>query len=154
MAELIEAVIEDDRWNEVALAERAETACGAALEHLGLAPECHQIALLGCDDARILELNARFRGRGTATNVLSWPSATLAPGQEPPAELGDLALAFDTCRREAADQGKDFGDHVTHLLVHGCLHLLGYDHISGGDAARMEGLEVEILAKLGIADPY
>ena len=154
MAELVEAVIEDDRWNEIALPERAETACRAALTRLGLDPVRHRIALLGCDDARIRELNARFRGKGTATNVLSWPAATLAPGQQPPAELGDLALAFDTCHREAADQGKDFGDHVTHLLVHGCLHLLGYDHISVGDAARMEGLEVEILAKLGIADPY
>jgi probable rRNA maturation factor len=69
-------------------------------------------------------------------------------------ELGDIALAYDTCLREARAEGKSLNDHVTHLVVHGCLHLLGYDHIRPRDAARMERLEAEILAKLGVADPY
>ena len=68
--------------------------------------------------------------------------------------MGDIAIAFDTCQREADAQGKRFDAHVSHLLVHGFLHLLGYDHISDEDAALMEGLEVEILATLGVADPY
>ncbi|NNK77112.1 MAG: rRNA maturation RNase YbeY, partial [Litoreibacter sp.] len=69
-------------------------------------------------------------------------------------ELGDIALAYETCAREASEQGKEFADHVTHLLVHGTLHLLGFDHINDADAARMEGLEVRILANLGLPDPY
>ena len=68
--------------------------------------------------------------------------------------LGDIAIAYDTCAREAGAQGKAFGHHVTHLLVHGCLHLLGFDHIDETEAAEMEALEVEILGKLGISDPY
>ncbi len=76
------------------------------------------------------------------------------PGGEP-LELGDIAIAFETCAREAAEQGKDFDAHVTHLLVHGTLHLLGYDHIDDKDAGLMEGLEVEILGNLGgISNPY
>ena len=161
MPDLVDTVIEDDRWQAVGLAKLAEKACKATLRDLDLDPGEHEIALLGCDDARIAALNADFRGKPVPTNVLSWPSEDLTPdddGGDPlepeDAELGDIAIAYDTCTREAADQGKPFADHVTHLLVHGCLHLLGYDHVSDKDAARMEGLEVQILAKLGIQDPY
>ena len=98
--------------------------------------------------------------------MLSWPAQTLAPataGGRPCAPkadafgevpLGDVALAFETCAREAEAQGKRFGDHVTHLIIHGVLHLLGYDHETEADAARMESLEREILGKLGLDDPY
>ena len=78
----------------------------------------------------------------------------LAPRVGQDAELGDIAIAYDTCAREAMEAGKDLRDHTLHLLVHGTLHLLGFDHIRDGDAALMEGLETEILGKLGIADPY
>jgi len=71
-----------------------------------------------------------------------------------PEELGDIAIAFGTCEREAADQGKPLRDHVTHLLVHGTLHLLGYDHVRDGDAALMEATEIRILADMGLANPY
>ena len=78
-----------------------------------------------------------------------------APGDdEDPCELGDIAIAFETCAREAAEQGKPMADHVTHLVVHGLLHCLGYDHVDDADATVMEGLEVGILAKLGLSDPY
>lgn len=163
----IDTLIEDDRWAQAGLEALAESACHAVLERLGLDPAGYEVSLLGCDDARISVLNAEFRGKPAPTNVLSWPAEDLAPdspGAVPdlpgeglpglPESLGDIAIAFETCQREARLQGKPFSAHVTHLLVHGCLHLLGYDHINDQDAALMEGLEIEILATLGIADPY
>ncbi|TCM77603.1 rRNA maturation RNase YbeY [Rhodovulum steppense] len=163
----VEIVFEDDRWAKAGLAPLAEDACAAALAHLGLDPDACEISLLACDDARIAGLNAEFRGKPAPTNVLSWPAEDLAaeedgdaphPPERPPegmpTELGDIAIAYETCAREACEQGISFHHHVTHLVIHGCLHLLGYDHIRPQDAALMEGLEVEILAKLGVADPY
>jgi probable rRNA maturation factor len=160
----IDIVIEDDRWAEAGLAPLATRAAGATLAHLGLDPEAWEIVLLACDDDRIAALNADFRGKPQPTNVLSWPSedrAAEAPGQPPappdPAtgpELGDIAIAYDTCAREAAEAGLPLDHHVTHLLVHGTLHLLGYDHIRDADAAIMERIEVEILASVGVANPY
>lgn len=118
---------------------------------------------MGCDDTRIAALNADFRGKPKPTNVLSWPSeergaempgaVPLAPDPDEP-EIGDIAIAWDTCHREAAEQGKFFDTHVIHLLAHATLHLLGYDHETDQDAMRMESLEVEILAALGLPDPY
>jgi len=163
----VEILVEDGRWEELALQDVATAACDAALAHLGLDPAFCEISLLACDDARIAGLNGDFRGKPVPTNVLSWPAEDLAAeadGDAPcppgpgfgggPLELGDIALAYDTCLREARAEGKSLNDHVTHLVVHGCLHLLGYDHIRPRDAARMERLEAEILAKLGVADPY
>lgn len=159
----VDLVIEDERWGDwlAALAERAAT---AALGEVGLEPSAFEVSLLACDDTRIAALNADFRNKGQPTNVLSWPSAERGAGTEgampdPPslpmdAELGDIAIAFDTCAREAADAGKAFEHHVTHLIVHGTLHLLGFDHVRDGDATLMEGLETEILGKLDIPDPY
>jgi probable rRNA maturation factor len=122
---------------------------------------------MGGDDARIAALNADFRGKTAPTNVLSWPADDLspeAPGGAPappnpgthddPAELGDIALAFETCTGEAAAAGLPVDHHVLHLIVHGTLHLLGYDHVHDADATRMEATEVAILATLGVADPY
>jgi probable rRNA maturation factor len=165
--ELVETVIEDPRWQAFGLTDVAERAAKAALAGAGLPTTGFQIGLMGCDDARIATLNADFRGKPTPTNVLSWPSAERAPeyvGDTPdlpqpgdpddPESLGDIAIAFDTCEREAAEQTKPMTDHVTHLIVHGVLHLLGYDHIEDEDAALMEALEVRILATLGVSDPY
>ncbi|MEL7181678.1 MAG: rRNA maturation RNase YbeY, partial [Pseudomonadota bacterium] len=120
--------------------------------------------LLACNDARIAVLNEDFRGKPRPTNVLSWPSDERAaaidgempapPRPGPDNELGDIAIAFETCKREADAAGKPMRDHTLHLLVHGTLHLLGYDHERDRDATLMEGLETEILGKLGIPDPY
>ncbi len=167
MAEVVETVIEDARWDGLGLDPLAERAAGAALGALGLQGEGFTISLLGCDDARIAALNADFRGKPQPTNVLSWPSEERGaevvgaapdlpePGlPEDPCHLGDIAIAWETCHREAVEQGKPIADHVTHLVVHAVLHLLGYDHIEEADAARMEGLEVRILASLGVSDPY
>jgi probable rRNA maturation factor len=158
----VDCVVEDDRWGDIAAL--AQLATDATLERLGLEPSVFEISLLACDDARIAALNADFRAKPTATNVLSWPSEergaaidgemplSLQPG--PDAELGDIAIAYDTCAREANEAGKPLRDHTLHLLVHGTLHLLGFDHERDRDATLMEGLETEILGKMGIPDPY
>jgi probable rRNA maturation factor len=164
---LTDTLIEDPRWQEAGLEALAETAAAATLAHLGLTPQDWEIAVLACDDARIATLNAEFRDKPTPTNVLSWPATDHAvdtPGASPdkppqggdegPQHLGDIAIAYDTCAREAAAQGKPMADHVTHLMVHGVLHLLGYDHIRDEDATLMEATEVAILGKLGLSDPY
>ena len=155
-------MVEDKRWGDIdALAQSATM---AVLERLGVEPSMFEISLLACNDARIAVLNADFRGKSRPTNVLSWPSAErgaaidgempLAPKIGPDNDLGDIAIAYDTCLREAANAGKLMRDHTLHLLVHGTLHLLGFDHERDGDATLMEGLETEILGKLGIPDPY
>lgn len=160
----IDVMIEDDRWTTINFAPLAQVAADAVLTRLGLEPSVFEASVLACDDARIAVLNADFRAKDKATNVLSWPSAeraALIPGEMPlspepglDAELGDIAISYDTCAREAVEQGKPFKDHVTHLMVHGMLHLLGFDHENDPDAALMEGLEVDILGKLGLPDPY
>jgi probable rRNA maturation factor len=163
---LVDCLTEDHRWETLGLDEMAEVAAVATLVRLGLEPSVFEISLLGCNDARIAELNADFRGKPQPTNVLSWPSDERGarvdgemphlpgPGHAGEAELGDIAIAWETCAAEAEAAGKPLAHHVTHLLVHGTLHLLGFDHERPGDAALMEGLEVEILGKLGLPDPY
>lgn len=167
MEPLVDCVIEDDRWAACGLEPLARAAVRATLAALGLPDAGFQLVVMGCDDARIASLNADFRGKPQATNVLSWPAVDLAPGAEgaapglpepgdpdDPEPLGDVALAFDTCAREADEAGKTLSDHVCHLIVHGLLHCLGYDHICEPDAAVMEALEVRILASMGLSDPY
>lgn len=157
----VETLVEADAWDAGEIATLANAAFAGMCDHLGLGRDA-EVALLACDDARIAALNADFRGKPQPTNVLSWPSEERAtPGHAPALpdlsrdpELGDVAIARETCAREADAQGKPFADHVSHLLVHGMLHLLGYDHESAQDAALMERAEVEILEKLGIPDPY
>ncbi len=164
---IVDIVIEDARWEALGLGALAGRACGAALAGLGMGVQGFSVVVMGCDDARIAVLNADFRGKPQPTNVLSWPSEERAAevfGDLPeppeagtaddPVELGDIAIAYETCAREAAEQGKAVADHVTHLLVHGLLHCLGYDHVDDEDAAVMEAAEVRILASLGLSDPY
>jgi len=160
----LEISIEDSRWQ--GLDPLAARSIQAVLDHCGLDADLCEVSLLACDDARIAELNAEFREKPAPTNVLSWPAEDLAAdeaGQVPPLPaadftgeiaLGDIAISFDTCAREATEAGKSMDDHVTHLIVHGMLHLLGYDHIRDPDATLMEGVEAKILGKLGIDDPY
>ncbi len=145
-----------------ALAERvAETAQGVTEE---LANPRLTASLLFTNDAEVHTLNREWRDRDKPTNVLSFPMFARAdllaltidgPPGMPPIMLGDLALAYETCAREALDKGISVEDHASHLIVHGLLHLAGYDHeISDEDADAMEALEIAILAKMGIADPY
>lgn len=114
-----------------------------------------EVGVVLADDATLRRLNRDFRGRDAPTNVLSFPSGDMAGGPEPgPRLLGDVVLALETARHEAAAQGKSLADHLSHLVVHGVLHLLGHDHESEPEAERMERLEAAILSRLGIADPY
>lgn len=127
-------------------------AVDAALHGAGFAPMPQsELSVLLADDAAIRELNRDYRGFDKPTNVLSFPA-----GPTPPRTplLGDLALAFETIGREAETDAKPFDHHLTHLVVHGVLHLLGYDHETDDEADAMETLETRILAGLGIADPY
>lgn len=159
--DLVDVIIEDDRWSNLDIPALAQKAAVAVLGHHGLGAEGYQIALLACDDARISLLNNDFRAKANPTNVLSWPSETRTPDKLPspgssgdPTELGDVAIAFDTCMKEAVDQHKSPDDHVTHLIIHAILHLFGYDHEEDDDATLMEAAEVAILSRLGISDPY
>ncbi|MFC3529762.1 rRNA maturation RNase YbeY [Paracoccus mangrovi] len=157
--DLVDIVLEDDRWEDAGLPAMAERAARAVGDWLELGE--FQVVVLGCDDARIAALNAEFRGKRKPTNVLSWPAIEFGPrepGSHPDLpeieELGDVAISYDTCQREATAQGKPFADHTTHLLVHAILHLAGYDHIDDLDAKTMEDGERAILSRLGIPDPY
>jgi len=120
------------------------------------APEGIELSVVLADDAVVRALNRDYRGRDAPTNVLAFPQSD-APGElspEGPVLLGDVVLALETVRREAVAQGKSAIDHASHLVVHGILHLLGFDHHVDADAADMERREIAILAGLGIADPY
>lgn len=143
---MIEVEIEEEAWNAalpdaVAVVKRAATVALGAVEG--------DVVVLLTDDAAIHDLNLRFRDRDRPTNVLSFPAAESAAPH-----LGDLVLALGVCAAEAAAQGKSLADHLTHLTVHGVLHLLGRDHVDAVEAEAMEAEERTLLASLGVADPY
>ena len=147
---MIEVEIEDAAWTAV-LPEAAAVVERAAAAALGTVTG--DVVVLLTDDAAVRDLNARFRDRDQPTNVLSFPAAEMTmPGQAPP--LGDLVLAYGVCAAEAVAQGKTLADHLSHLTVHGVLHLLGRDHEDEAEAEEMEAEERTILATLGVPDPY
>ena len=134
---------------------RAAVTDGIAVMAL-ISPARVELGITLLDDAGQRQLNQRYRGKRASTNVLAfplWDPSTRVP-RGAPILLGDVVLAFETVEREAADQGKTFVDHFRHLVVHGILHLLGWDHQSEDAAVKMEALETSILAKLGVPDPY
>ena len=146
---MIDVEIEEPAWtaalpDATALMRRAAR---ATLDSEGASDE--GVTLLLTDDATVRKLNARFRQQDKPTNVLSFP----AP-HNPEHFLGDVALAYGVCVREAAEQGKPLAHHLQHLVAHGVLHLLGYDHEDDDEAEAMEGLERVVLAGLGVPDPY
>jgi probable rRNA maturation factor len=146
---LIDIEIEDEAWTAALPDAEAlvRVAADATLNSEGAVGE--GVTLLLTDDLAVQALNGRFRGQDKPTNVLSFPAP---PNLE--RHLGDVALAFGVCAREAAEQGKPLAHHLQHLVAHGVLHLLGYDHISDAQAEEMESLERAVLAGLGIPDPY
>lgn len=150
LAPLIDIEIEHDAWTEALpdVQSVVVTAIEAAFAHLQAKEQMDLVVLL-TDDAEMKALNKEFRQKNAPTNVLSFP----APDMMHP-HLGDMALGFETCVREAKAQNKSLKDHVAHLSVHGVLHLLGYDHMNDAEAEEMEDLERQILKGLGITDPY
>jgi probable rRNA maturation factor len=129
-----------------------ETIAAAAAESEAGSREGAVVSLCLADDAALRALNLSWRGIDKPTNVLSFPAAPGRPGE--PTTLGDIALAYETLAREAEDLGVSLADHYRHLLVHGFLHLIGYDHETDAEAERMEALETRILTRLGVGDPY
>ncbi len=150
----VEVLVESPLWGRLPDAEAVVCrAIAAAAVREGTVVPAAEVAVLLCDDAVIAALNARWRGRDEPTNVLSFPAPD--PGDPAaPAHLGDIAIACETVVREAGEQGRTESSHLSHLAVHGFLHLLGYDHGTEDEAEQMEQLEREILASLGIPDPY
>ena len=142
---MIDIEVEDPAWSAALPEPEAVVlpAAEAALDARG------GVTILLTDDDSVAALNERFRGKAGPTNVLSFP----AP-DNPEDHLGDIALAYGVCAREAAEQDKPLAHHLQHLVAHGVLHLLGYDHLTEAEAEEMEALERRILAGLGVPDPY
>jgi probable rRNA maturation factor len=151
----VDIAVEAEVWGEEArwrpIAEKVAAAIAARPELI--VPDDAELSLVLTDDARIRVLNRDWRDKDKPTNVLSFPAAD-ADDEDPGPLLGDVVVAHETTAREAAEEGKSFEDHLIHLLVHGLLHLFGFDHEDDEEAEEMEALETEILAGLGIADPY
>ena len=162
----LDILLEERAWERAVpdtgdVCRRAAAAAWAAFQaaNAGPWPDPTTACLLLTSDERMRALNRQFRGRDEPTNVLSFSAVeadvlAAAGADGPPPELGDIVIALQTALADAACDGKQPGDHLSHLVVHGMLHLLGYDHENDDDAEEMEALEVRILANLGIADPY
>lgn len=166
-SKFIETLCQDQRWESARLPKLATISFTTVFDLCDLKTDNYEISVLGCDEKHIAELNRDFRNIDRPTNVLSWPQfdfVTLKADTPPETPLnpmlqnrvflGDIAISFDTCYREATSEHKKFEDHVHHLLIHGCLHLLGYDHECDADASRMQDLETHALELLHIANPY
>ena len=153
-----EVLVVAECWRAEADAETVEhRAIEAAAAMVEADTADAEVAVMLTDDEGIRTLNRNWRGADKPTNVLSFPA--LQPtgergSQDAPRMLGDIAIAYETTRREADDEQKRFDHHLSHLAIHGFLHLIGYDHEKDGDAEAMETLEQEILAQLGIPNPY
>lgn len=150
----VDIEIEDEAWTKAepeaeALVWRAAQAVLDAHQDI----EGQGIVILLADDDSVQALNRDFRQKDYATNVLSFPSPQ-GPEANPEGQIGDIALAFGVCQREAIEQGKSLAHHLQHLVAHGVLHLLGYNHEGDEEAESMEALEREILATLDVPDPY
>jgi probable rRNA maturation factor len=142
-------VVDDPGWRKFrGLMPRLKRAAAAAARAAGFRG-AYSLTVLLSSDRKLKALNRAFRGKDKSTNVLSFPAAPNREGYR-----GDVALALGVTRREAEETGKRFADHASHLVVHGILHLAGYDHVRARQARRMEGLEIAILGRLGIANPY
>jgi len=151
----IDVIRDADGWPpEAVLVRICDQAVAAACSQgeVVLADGC-ELAILFADDERVCDLNSEFRSKDQPTNVLSFPSIGDGVRGEP-THLGDIVLAYETVAREAEESGKPFDHHLAHLVMHGFLHVLGYDHEDEAEARVMEALETRALASLGIADPY
>jgi probable rRNA maturation factor len=155
---MTEVLVVADCWRNAPNAEAViQRAIAAAVERVDDGVANAELAIMLTDDSGIRTLNSNWRGIDQPTNVLSFPALQPPAPQKAgaaPRMLGDIAIAYETMRREADQDGKPFDHHLSHLAVHGFLHLIGYDHTNDDDAEAMEALETQILAQLGIPDPY
>ena len=155
---MTEVLVVADCWQNEPNAETIiQRAIAAAAEEVDDDVGEAEIAVMLTDDPGIRTLNSNWRGIDKPTNVLSFPALQPEGARKPgdaPCMLGDIAIAYETTRREADAEGKPFEHHLSHLAIHGFLHLIGYDHENDADAEEMESLETEILEQLGIPDPY
>ena len=157
----LEIAVEAGEWGDVEAVEALSSAALEAavrdlvtLEEQPFPQEPPEVSLVLADDAMMAEINGEWRKQPKPTNVLSFPAFPLVPGGQPGPMLGDIILARETIEREAIDLNKPVAEHISHLIVHGFLHLFGYDHIENNDAEKMEAIETRILASLGLSDPY
>jgi probable rRNA maturation factor len=157
----IEVIIMSPRWRKKprsavlirkAIAEAAKSGSRRRLK--SGSPSHTELAIVLTDDSAIRALNREWRKLDAPTNVLSFPAKAAGASRHLPRHLGDIVIAYETTAREARAEGKSFDHHLVHLAVHGYLHLLGYDHATDGDAENMEHLEIAILARLAVPDPY
>ena len=144
---IVVVLTQDDRWK--GLAPTVKRAAESALAYRKI--KNAEVTIVLGNDKAIKTLNSTYRGKNAPTNVLSFPNGAVEAGVK---QLGDIMLAFETIAREAEMQEKKFKDHVTHLTIHGVLHLLGFDHENERDAVAMERHEITILKTMGIANPY
>jgi probable rRNA maturation factor len=163
----VDVLVEAPAWLEaLPAAERVVERAARATFDIATLPDDRdrECAILLADDARLRELNRGFRGQDKPTNVLAFPAdrhdgdyrseVQIVPADDEPLPWGDVAIAYGVTSREAAEQGKTLADHLSHLVVHGLLHLIGHDHEADEEALRMEALERRILWEIGVADPY
>ncbi len=155
----IEVLVEEERWHECTSSfdfvnEAAKLALSAGKEPALSSPV--NLSILFSTDKHIRELNKTYRGFDKPTNVLAFPAEGNAAGtlKDEKTHLGDIILAFETVLKEANEQNKTPASHITHLVIHGVLHLMGYDHTTSSEAMKMEQLEVQLMIKLGLTDPY
>ncbi|RWN14680.1 MAG: rRNA maturation RNase YbeY [Mesorhizobium sp.] len=150
----IDISVEAGNWpDEASLTRLVDRAVKAAFAETGVAGRS-ELSLVFTDDAHVRVLNAGWRGKDKPTNVLSFPAFPFAQGGPLPPMLGDIVLAAETVAHEAALEDKPVENHITHLVIHGLLHLLGYDHEAEAEAEAMEAVERAVLARLAIPDPY
>lgn len=155
MSPIVDVTVEDERWSKLCDAEAlAQAAVDAVLARIEASWSGDlEISFLFCNDEKIRGLNATWNNKDSATNVLSFPASPMIDNG-PLILLGDVIIAFETISNEALDQHKTIPSHAAHMLVHGVLHLFGYDHLTDDAAAEMESLETNILQMMGITDPW
>jgi probable rRNA maturation factor len=155
MALTVDIIVDDDGWRAIddleSLTRRAALAAlAAALDEAGASEADDELSVLLTDDAAMQRLNQKFRGLDKPTNVLSFPPPDFAEESL----LGDISVSWQTVARESEAEGKSVADHYAHMIVHGVLHLIGYDHETDDEAEEMEEIERAALERLGVADPY
>lgn len=156
--------VENDNWNQLDVNSITNESIEKTFEELGICSELIEICVLFTDDSEIQTLNRTFRGIDSPTNVLSFPATPIedcccscddhCECEEHDCILGSMAIAYETMKRESKEQGKSLSDHLHHLIVHSTLHLIGYDHMTPDEAKEMEDLEIKILKRFNIEDPY